>query len=128
MCRRTGPCTMGNQTGKETLAMAAGHGEPPATSVDAAVSPDPGLCSERATRLLLLQVVQQGRRAAQSLQGKKAIRQKAHGGVVVKTGPGASLEVVQAQFLFELLIAVIHVQAALPQLDCLGHRRVCSQV
>ena len=85
--------------------MAAGHGEPPAASVDAAVSPDPGLCSERATRLLLLQVVQHGRRAAQSLQGKKAIRQKAHGGVVVKTGPGASLEVVQAQLLFELLIA-----------------------
>jgi len=94
----------------------AGRGELPAAWNDAVVPPDPGLCSERVGGLLLqhvIHVIQRGGRATQSLQGQEAIRQEAHGGVVVEARPGASLEVVQAQLFFELLIPLLHVPLAL---------------
>src|SRR6266567_4553896 len=111
MCRCTGPCTMDNQTGKDKPAKAAGHGEPPAASAVGVVSADPGLCWERAGWRLLghRHVIQRRGRATQSLQGQEAIRQEAHGGVVVEPRPGASLEVVQPQLFLELLIALLHV-------------------
>src|SRR5713101_3850617 len=129
MCSRTGPCTMDNQTGKDKPAMAAGHGEPPAASAVGVVSPDPDLCWERASWRLLghRHVIQRRGRAAQSLQGQEAIRQEAHGGVVVEPWPGASLEMVQPQLFLELLVALLHVPAALPQPNCLQHWRLSRQ-
>ncbi len=119
---------MGTQTGTDNRGMAAGHGEPPAASVDAGVSADPGLCSERDAKVLLNQFVQSGRHATQALQRQKTIRQKAHSGVVVKTRPRASLEVVQTQLFLELLVALLDVPATLPQLNRVDHRCLSRQV
>src|SRR5947208_9036411 len=117
MCSCTGPGTSGSQMGKDTPAMVAGHAEPPAVWAVGAVSPDPGLCSERAGWLQHrhCHFIQCRGRATQSLQGQETIRQKAHAGVVVKAGPRATLEMVQAQLLLQLLVALLHVPAALPQ-------------
>src|SRR5262249_22644714 len=60
------------------------------------------------------------------LQGEEAVGEERHAGVVVEAPPGASLEVVQAQFLLELLVALLHRPEALPQPDRLlatGPRR-----
>src|SRR5579871_1475274 len=44
-------------------------------------------------------------------QGQKAIGQQHQSGMVVKTTPGAALEMVQPQFLLHLLIALLDVPA-----------------
>src|SRR5215467_8983066 len=108
---------MGTQIGKDRRANAAWRGVVPAALVDAVVCRSPNLRRERGLSLLLLlhHVIQHGRCATQPLHGQKSVRQKAHGGVVVETGPRASLEVVQSQLLFELLVALLDVPAALPQ-------------
>ena len=66
-----------------------------------------------------------GGRAAQPLQRQKAIRQEAQRRVVVEARPGAPLEVVQAQFLFELLIALLDVPAASSTSWHRVHQRWC---
>src|ERR1700738_941490 len=124
MYRCTWLGTTGSRMGTGKPANIAGRGEPPAAWSDAAVPPDPGLCAERAGCLLLDHIIQRGGRATQSLQGQEAIREEAHGGVVVEARPGASLEVIQAQLLFELLITLLHVPAALPQLNRVHQRRL----
>src|SRR4051812_44794630 len=102
---------------KGTPAEVAGHAESPATSVEAGVWVDPDLYKERAGRLLVrVDILLHRRRAAQSLQLQEPVGQEAHGGVVVKARPRAPLEVVQPQLFFELLIALLDVPAALPQL------------
>src|SRR5215468_8826468 len=66
------------------------------------------------------------RRSPLAFQGQKAIRQQHQRGVMVKPTPGAPLEVVQSQFLLQLLVALFHRPAALPQADGLlatGPRR-----
>src|SRR5439155_2912520 len=128
MCRCTWLCTPGSRMGMGKPANIAKRGEPPAACSDAAVPPDPGLSSERASGLLVHHVIQRGGRTTQSLQVQEAIRQEAHGGVVMEARPGASLEVVQAQLLFELLITLLHVPAALPQLNRVQQRRLRRQV
>jgi hypothetical protein len=87
---------MGNPMDTDTPAGVAGHAESPATSVDAAVWVDPDLCAERAGRLVFRADIQRRRCSAKSLQLQKAIRQQAHGCVVVKARPRATLKVVQA--------------------------------
>src|SRR6266851_8115427 len=119
---------MGSQMGKGKRASAAGHAAVPAAWLGAVVSPDPDLCSERAGSLLLDQVIQRGRCAAQALQGQEAVRQETQARMVVEARPGASLEVVQAQLLFELLIALLDVPARLPQANRLRQRRRGWQV
>src|SRR6266851_2405889 len=119
---------MGSQMGKGKRASAAGHAAVPAAWLGAVVSPDPDLCSERAGSLLLDQVIQRGRCAAQALQGQEAVRQETQARMVVEARPGASLEVVQAQLLFELLIALLYVPARLPQFDRVHQRRLSRQV
>src|SRR6266851_1813700 len=83
--------TCRQQMGKGKPASAAGRDELPAASVDAVVSPDPDLCSERAGRLLLDQFIQRARCAAQALQGQEAVRQETQGRMMVEARPGASL-------------------------------------
>src|SRR5919206_1509239 len=119
---------MGNQTGRGKPASTAGHAEAPAASVVAVVSPDPGLCSERARRCLLDRVIQYRRRVAQALYGQEAVRQEAQRCMMVEALPGATLEVVQAQLLFELLIALLHVPACLPHANSLRQGRRGWQV
>src|SRR6266849_10048631 len=97
-------------TGRPTSA--AGHAEPPVALLDeAVVRPSPRLGLKRDCRLLLCHCIQRRRRAAPTLEGQEAVRQKAQGGMVVETGPRASFEVVQPQLLFELLVALLHVPA-----------------
>ena len=49
------------------------------------------------------------------LQQQKAVGQKGQAHVVVEAAPAPPLEVVQPQLLFELLVALLHRPAALPQ-------------
>src|SRR5215510_6871983 len=107
-------------------ASTAWHAGVRAASVEAAVWPDLDLRLERAAGVL--PVVQRHARAAQTLQLQKSIRQKTHRRMVVEAGPGAAFEVVQSQFLFELLIALLHMPAALPDFDGVEHRRLRWQV
>src|SRR5262245_54558486 len=67
-----------------------------------------------------------GRGRAQPLQGEEAVGEERQAGVVMEAPPGAALEVVQAQLLFQLLVALLHRPATLPQADRLhaaGPRR-----
>src|SRR3954462_8448397 len=63
---------------------------------------------------------------AVALQGQEAVGEERQAGVVVEAAPGAALEVVQAQLLLQLLVALFHRPAAFPQADRLlaaGARR-----
>jgi len=51
------------------------------------------------------------------LQGQEPERQHHQAGVVMKAPPRAALEVVQAQFLLHLLVALLDRPAAPPQPD-----------
>src|SRR5438270_4931062 len=119
---------MGSQMGKRKPASAAGHAAVPAAWLGAVVSPDRDLCSERAGSLLLDQFIQRSRCAAQALQGQEAVRQETQGRMMVEAWPGASLEMVQAQLLFELLIALLYMPARLPQADRLRQRSCGWQI
>src|SRR6516225_185154 len=128
MSRRTGLDTMGNPRDTGTPEGVGGHAESPATWVDAAVRVDPDLSAERASRLRCGADVRRGWCAAKSLKLQEPIGEEAHGGVVVEARPRAALEVVQAQFLFELLIALLDVPTTLPQLHRVLQRRAGRQV
>src|SRR3954468_14639297 len=63
---------------------------------------------------------------AVALQGQEPVGEERQASVVVEAAPGATLEVVQAQFFLQLLVALLHRPAALPQADRLfatGARR-----
>ena len=117
------------ETGMGKPTNIAWHVELPVVRIGAVVCRSARLRLERARRQFLLhQVIQRCRRAAQPLQCQEAIGQEAHGGVVVKAGPGASLEMVQPQLLVELLVALLHLPARLPQANRLQHGRLRRQV
>src|SRR5712692_3062879 len=116
-------------TGRPTSA--AGHAEPLAASLDeAVVGPSPRLGLKRDCRLLLCHYIQRRRRATPPLEGQEAIGQEAQRGVVVETGPGTALEVVQPLRLFDLLIPLLYLPAGFPQADSFlqrGRRRQVGQ-
>ncbi len=62
-------------------------------------------------------VVDRGGCSAGTLERQKAVGQEAQRGVVVEAWPGPPLEMVQTQLLLELLIALLHLPARLPQTD-----------
>src|SRR3954469_8099498 len=95
--------------GKDTPTTLGGRGGLPAALVDAGVSQGPDSASERGRRCLRHRTRSVRGCAAQPFQLQEAIRQEAHGRVMVKAGPRASFEVVQTQFFFELLIALLDV-------------------
>src|SRR5216684_6896978 len=128
MYRCTWLCTTGSRMGMGKPANTAWHDEPPAACSDAVEWRNPRLRLERARRLILLHVIQRRRRAAQALQGQKAIRQETQCGVVVEAGPGASFEMVQPQLLLELLITLLDLPAGLPQANRLQHGRLGRQI
>ena len=70
-----------------------------------------------------------GSRCARTLlQRQEAVGQHHQAGVVVEPPPRPALEVVQAQLLLHLLVALLHRPAALPQPDRLDPARVRRQV
>ena len=54
---------------------------------------------------------------SQLFQRQETVGQHHQAGVVVEAAPGAALEMIQAQFLLHLLVALLHRPAALPQPD-----------
>src|SRR5262249_7738864 len=62
------------------------------------------------------------------LQQPEAVGQQRQAGAVVEASPGPPLEVVQAQRLLQLLVALLHRPAALPQADRLLATRPRRQV
>src|SRR5436189_4747649 len=113
----------------EIPANAAGHAERPAGWLAGGAWLDLDLGSERAGRRLLVQRCSQFRRhAAQALQGQEAVRQKTQRRMVVEARPGTSLKMVQAQLLFELLIALLDVPARLPEADSIRQCRCRWQI
>src|SRR5438876_11747223 len=80
----------------------------------------------------LVGIIQRSGRPTRTLQRQKSVGQETQRCMMVETGPGATLKVVQSQLLLELLVALLHLPACLPQTDRLhqrGRRRqVCQRV
>src|SRR6266576_6984704 len=74
----------------------------------------------------LIGVVQNGDGPAGALQREEAVPQETQRRMVMEAWPRATLEVVQAEFLLELLIALLYLPARFPDADCFlqrGRRR-----
>src|SRR5262249_43747807 len=67
-------------------------------------------------------IIQESGCSVGALQCQEAVPQQAEGRVVMKARPRASLEMVQSQFLLELLIPLFHLPARFPHTDRIGQR------
>src|SRR4030095_4977530 len=73
-------------------------------------------------------IVQSGSRPASALQRQETIGQETQRCMMVEAWPGASFEMVQPQFFFELLIALLHLPARLPHTHRVLPRGRCGQI
>src|SRR5215469_469209 len=76
----------------------------------------------------VIRVIQDGGCPTRTLQRKEAVRQEAQRRVVVEAWPRATFEVVQPEFLLELLIALLHLPARLPDTNCVLEAGGCWQI
>src|SRR5215471_2438399 len=75
-------------------------------------------------------VIQGGGCPTRTLQRQEAVRQEAQRRMAVEAWPRATFEVVQPEFLLELLIALLDLPARFPQADSIlqrGRRRQIGQ-
>src|ERR1019366_1007640 len=59
---------------------------------------------------------------------EEGIREEAEREVVMEPAPGATLEVIEPEFFFQLLITLFHFPALVRQHDQVGERRVGGEV